>query len=305
MHSDIDTDTAALTDTTLPAPPKTRTNTELNLLVLRRYNPSIIQILQIAPFAVVYTFNPESGAWEKSGTEGTLFVCQLAPLEGSRSPRYNVVILNRKSLENFVAELKRGDDVEIADPYVILQVKKGEKVDIVGLWIFDDGMADGLGMGMRELVAGKIQECAYRAEENASSAVTEEEGGVDEQEVVEAYGTQNAGQVHQFGLDGSLETESSAPAVQPVQPEPAGQPMDLLRLFGKAPGQQQMSQQQPVPMPQFQQFQQLLQPPAFGSIPDTNFFRNSQSPAVQTQNQPPPQTQQNTLLNLFKSTTPG
>ena len=42
--------------------------------------------------------------------EGTLFVCQLS---GERHPRYNVAVLNRKSMDNFITELVSEEDIEI------------------------------------------------------------------------------------------------------------------------------------------------------------------------------------------------
>jgi hypothetical protein len=133
--SDYDeTDTAAFTDNAAAniAPPPSRTNTELNLLVLRRYCPDVERIVQIAPFAVVYSFSPDTQGWEKIGTEGTLFVCQLA---GASYSRYSVIILNRKSLDNFIVELVSAENVEITDSYVILQSPGEDGVDqIYGLF---------------------------------------------------------------------------------------------------------------------------------------------------------------------------
>ncbi len=78
LDSDLEPDTDAPTEPLTLAPPPSRSNTELNLTVLRRYVPSITQILSIAPFAVLYTFLPETQIWERCGVEGTLFICQLA-----------------------------------------------------------------------------------------------------------------------------------------------------------------------------------------------------------------------------------
>ena len=75
-----------------------------------------------------HDFSPETQQWEKSGIEGTLFVCQTT------GPRYNVVILNRKSLDNFITELKSGEDIEITEQYIILQVLgEGEAPSIFGV----------------------------------------------------------------------------------------------------------------------------------------------------------------------------
>ncbi|EMC96999.1 hypothetical protein BAUCODRAFT_48463, partial [Baudoinia panamericana UAMH 10762] len=133
--TDYDTDTVNPSDAapSLEAPP-VRTNTELNLTVLRRYSPDLEHILSIAPFAVLYTFSTESSQWEKCGIEGTLFVCQLAG-----TARYSAIILNRKSLDNFITDLVSADDVEITAEYVILQALNSEGTpQIYGIWIFED-----------------------------------------------------------------------------------------------------------------------------------------------------------------------
>ncbi|KEQ63772.1 PH domain-like protein, partial [Aureobasidium melanogenum CBS 110374] len=115
-----------------------RTNEELNLSVLQRHDPSVHQILSVAPFAVVYTFNPASSSWEKQGTEGTLFVCSLLPpVGGPQVERYSCIVLNRRGLENFSSELFSAESVQVTDDYVILQVEGEDgSANIYGLWIF-------------------------------------------------------------------------------------------------------------------------------------------------------------------------
>ena len=194
--SDYDTDTAALTDTGfLPAPPPpSRTNEELNLAVLRRHNPSIIGILSIAPYAVVYRFSATTSTWEKRGIEGTLFVVQLvsehlgyqdptAPEQGDISAaKFGVVVLNRRGLDNFEAELKSADDVEVTEEYVILQVtdepsdalqdgdeKQEQEPNIIGLWIFSEPPPSSTAQA-RLLNAQIIQECAKQAEISREAA---------------------------------------------------------------------------------------------------------------------------------------
>ncbi|EAW12837.1 Dcp1 family protein [Aspergillus clavatus NRRL 1] len=101
-------------------PPPLRSNEELNLSVLRRHNPSVNSILSLAPYAVVYLFNPTSRQWEKTGVEGSLFVCQL--VQGSLGEeRYSVFVLNRRGLNNFDILLTDGDNVELTEEYVIIK----------------------------------------------------------------------------------------------------------------------------------------------------------------------------------------
>lgn len=278
-HSDYDTD-AAVTDAAAPtmAPPPTRSNTELNLLVLRRYVPDIEAIIAIAPFAVVYHFSEAAGGWEKSGHEGTLFVCQLAADESGYA-RYNVVILNRKSLDNFIVELRSGEDVEITEEYVILQVQgeDGVLAGIYGLWLFEDGED---GTSTRTVVANAIQECAVRAEYASMGG----NGGPNGHQ-----------QVGEYNLDGAVED------VTPVQPpQHAGESIDLLSLFNKP----SVSPMQPAPLSAPQQ-QQPGQGARFASSADTDFFRTSASPVATAQPQHQASQQQNALLGLFKSAKKG
>ncbi|UNI17772.1 hypothetical protein JDV02_004092 [Purpureocillium takamizusanense] len=138
--SDYESDAAAMQASYAPPPP--RTNTELNLSVLQRYLPSIQGILSIAANAVIYTFDSSSESWDKSGIEGTLFVCAQnpAPEDASHRPRACVFVLNRRGLDNLVVDLARVSHVEIAGELVILRVvgdwEEGDKV--LGIWIHND-----------------------------------------------------------------------------------------------------------------------------------------------------------------------
>lgn len=163
--SDYESDANHLTDN--PIPPPARTNAELSLSVLKRHNPAIASILSIAPYAVVYVFSPTSQQWEKSGIEGTLFVCQLR-LSDTGAERYTVTLLNRRGLENFEAELLKGSDVEITEEYIILRVNDGEQ--IYGLWIFSEPEPSSTA-NTRAINAQIIHDCALRAEASTKSVI--------------------------------------------------------------------------------------------------------------------------------------
>ncbi|KAL1953822.1 hypothetical protein VTO42DRAFT_2117 [Malbranchea cinnamomea] len=151
-----------------------RTNEELNLAVLKRYDPEIATIISMAPYAVVYLFNTTTQLWEKEkvGIEGTLFVCELRPGELGEE-RYSVFVLNRRGMNNFEARLGSGDDVQLADPYVILRVDgkddhnqididglQGDgRESIYGLWIFSEPEPSSTAQ-IRELNSKIIKECA-------------------------------------------------------------------------------------------------------------------------------------------------
>ncbi|KFY37153.1 hypothetical protein V494_04881 [Pseudogymnoascus sp. VKM F-4513 (FW-928)] len=137
-------------------PPPTRTNTDLNLSVLRRYFPSTRTILSIAANAVVYAFSASTGQWEKSGIEGALFVCET-------ETGFVVVVLNRHGLENLVLDVKEVRDVEVTSEFLILRVPgEGEGEKVMGLWIHGDRD------DTREKNAGAEREAAFVADSGLS-----------------------------------------------------------------------------------------------------------------------------------------
>lgn len=251
-----DTDAAFLTDNNAgaaisAAPP--RTVEEMNHTVLRRYLPSLQHIVAKAPFAVLYTFSPDSGAWEKVGCEGGLFVCQLAAgsAGAGHGARFKLIILNRKGMDNFTTELISADDVEVTDEYVILQstTAAGEPV-IHGIWIFDDVDEHGQKTGRREMVCREIVAAAMRAQ------IAREEEGVAQQ----VGRGQSLNVMDLFGSSSRPQQERQSP---PPPAETRFTPMadtDFFRTTGTAPVAQPYQQQY-----QQQQHQQRA-PPAQQNI---------------------------------------
>lgn len=284
--SDYDTDTAAITDAAPAlAPPPKRTNTELNLQVLRRYVPSISAIVAIAPFAVVYTFTPDAQQWEKCGIEGTLFICQLTP------GRYVVFILNRKSLENLTVELLSADDVEVTQEYVILQSQtygptsdQGDAVTplIYGIWIFSDGGE--ATPSVRDVIAQTIVECSMRAQIAREAAAEADGEGANGYE----HPVPSAGQDDGYGMDGATRMQQQLDEEEAVV-QHRGKPLDLMQLFGSG-GLPSRPAAQPAPLnaahipPVCAQQRPSVAPAArFTATADTEFLHSTRSPAHQQQ----------------------
>ena len=146
----------------VPHPHIQRTDEELNLSVLRRHNPDVISLEYVAPYAVVYQFSPEMQQWEKSGIEGTAFVCGLLPTYASPE-RFEVTVLNRRGLENFKLELLSATNVEITEEYIILNSTEDGQPKVYGLWVFSEPPPSSTSHHRTD-VAHKIQECAERVE---------------------------------------------------------------------------------------------------------------------------------------------
>ncbi|KAI4726864.1 PH domain-like protein [Aureobasidium sp. EXF-10728] len=253
--SDYDTDTAYATDAMAslpqPAPIPARTNEELNLSVLQRHDPSVHQILSVAPFAVVYTFNPASTSWEKQGTEGTLFVCSLLPLVGGPPiERYSCIVLNRRGLENFSSELFSAESVQVTDDYVILQVEAEDgSTNIYGLWIFAE--EGGSTVQTRVVNALIIQECAKRAEDSrAAAAVADVEEDYVEEELPPSHQEQQS--QHQPPPPTIQHEHTPEPTRHDYDQQLPNQQVNLLHFFKN--GQQQQQQQRPALASPFQSY---------------------------------------------------
>ena len=270
--SDYESDVNYVSDA--PPPPPTRSNAELNLSVIRRHDPAITSILSIAPYAVVYIFSPASQQWEKSGIEGTMFVCQLSPSELG-AERYSVAVLNRRSLDNFRVELLDGSDVEITEDYVILQSNDEDgNPQVYGLWIFSEPPPSSTA-NSRAINAQIIQECAIQAETTRKMA------------------EQNIQANEPLGEEFEI-----------VESEPMERQLSLKELFG-----QQREQDDGWSVrshsPQIKQ-------PQFVPSADTDFFRTARRHVQPPQQQQPPATnsvQQSNhgrnLLDLFRTAGQG
>ncbi|OJJ41540.1 hypothetical protein ASPWEDRAFT_96890, partial [Aspergillus wentii DTO 134E9] len=221
----------------LPVPPPLRSNEELNLAVLRRHNPSVNSILSLAQYAVVYLFSPSTRQWEKSGTEGTLFVCQLAqgPLG---EERYSAFVLNRRGLNNFDIPLTDGENVEITEEYVILKTdynpeletpntinnynNNGNNADtskgirIYGLWIYSEPPPNSTAE-TRIINAQMIRECATHAGHSLKLA----------RERLEAA------QQNGLHVAAAAATTTAAPLEEVQSSVPMGRQVSLKDLFGQ------------------------------------------------------------------------
>ena len=173
--SDYESDSALAYLSDQPPPPQVqvppRTIDELNLSVLQRYNPSITAILSVAPYAVIYTFSPSpEPEWIKSGVEGSLFICQLQPGQLGED-RFTAIVLNRRGLENFEAELKEDETggVELTDDYIIVTSNVSGQPTALGIWVFSEGPGTSTAI-TRGLVAQFVKDRAVQAGQSRKAA---------------------------------------------------------------------------------------------------------------------------------------
>ena len=126
---------------TIIMPVLTDLTAQMNLSVLKRYSPQTTSVVTTASYAVVYIFNTATVTWDRLNIEGTLFIVALngacppsALMEKRKRHRrpqkqreptgpeeYQLIILNRRNLDNFIIPLTSPEDVESTDKFVILR----------------------------------------------------------------------------------------------------------------------------------------------------------------------------------------
>ncbi|DBA70584.1 hypothetical protein WJX79_007514 [Trebouxia sp. C0005] len=127
---------------------------QLNLSVLRRVDPDTEQVLATAGHVALYVFDTERKAWSRKDVEGSLFL-----LKRQTQPRFKIVILNKKSQDNFVEDVLGDFKFEVAPPYVLYRSKLDE---VIGVWFYDQNEC--------AMVAGLLQRitAAYAGQHSSS-----------------------------------------------------------------------------------------------------------------------------------------
>ena len=136
--SDYDTD-APQAMSSAPLPPAPRSTEELNLKVIRSHYSDVLSILHVGHHAVLYTFNFKEQKWDKADVEGSLFVCEMRPsVTTVGDERYSVIILNRRSVENFYMDIMGTDVDYLEGDFIIMQGDQEADQAVYGLWVFSE-----------------------------------------------------------------------------------------------------------------------------------------------------------------------
>lgn len=214
--------------------PPPRTKEELNLSVLRKWNPEVVSIMSIAPYATLYEWATSANEWQKSGLVGTLFICRLNQGRFGED-RYQAIVLNRSGLDNYQAELRKSErgGVVIAGDYVEITKEDPQTGEIKAnaLYIYSEEGASTAGSrkGNAELMvalanAAKISRDAAEAHAFGPAPVANVAPPAHNASAYYNPPPQPESQVEHVYIP---QQPSPAP---PVAPSPA-RPVDLLALF--------------------------------------------------------------------------
>ncbi|EKX47043.1 hypothetical protein GUITHDRAFT_152140 [Guillardia theta CCMP2712] len=86
--------------------------TAMNLTVLQRMDPEVMEVLEMSRHVVLYAFDCAGQSWSKLDVEGSMFVVR-------KRRAFSCIILNRSGLENFVQDIGTYTMVQIEGPYLM------------------------------------------------------------------------------------------------------------------------------------------------------------------------------------------
>ncbi|XP_074553918.1 mRNA-decapping enzyme 1B [Halichoeres trimaculatus] len=102
---------------------------EISLAALKRQDPYINTIVDVASQVALYTYNNRENEWEKTEVEGTLFIyTRLA------SPKHGFTIMNRLSMENLTEPITKDLDFQLQHPFLLY---RNARLVIHGIWFYD------------------------------------------------------------------------------------------------------------------------------------------------------------------------
>ncbi|XP_026401471.1 mRNA-decapping enzyme-like protein isoform X1 [Papaver somniferum] len=101
----------------------------LNLTVLQRIDPYVEEILITAAHVTFYKFNVELSRWSRKDVEGSPFV-----VKRNAQPRFQFIVMNRRSTENLVEDLLGEFEYEVQVPYLLYRNLAQE---VNGIWFYN------------------------------------------------------------------------------------------------------------------------------------------------------------------------
>ncbi|KAI3845051.1 hypothetical protein MKX03_021539 [Papaver bracteatum] len=101
----------------------------LNLTVLQRIDPYVEEVLITAAHVTFYEFNVELSQWSRKDVEGSLFV-----VKRNAQPRFQFIVMNRRSTENLVEDLLGEFEYEVQVPYLLY---RNSAQEVNGIWFYN------------------------------------------------------------------------------------------------------------------------------------------------------------------------
>lgn len=100
----------------------------MNKASIKRVDPYVKDILETATHVALYKFNTSSCEWEKTETEGALFIYSR-----NGEPFHSFMVMNRLNTDNVIEPIVKDFDCQMQNPFLLYRNSKSK---IFGIWFF-------------------------------------------------------------------------------------------------------------------------------------------------------------------------
>lgn len=101
----------------------------MSLTSIKRVDPYVKNVLATATHVALYLFNTTKNEWEKTETEGALFVYSR-----NGEPFHSIMVMNRLNRENLIEPIVKELDYQMQIPFLLYRNSKNK---IFGIWFFN------------------------------------------------------------------------------------------------------------------------------------------------------------------------
>lgn len=101
----------------------------MSLTSIKRVDPYVKNVLASATHVALYLFDTTKNEWEKTETEGALFVYSR-----NGEPYHSIMVMNRLNRENLIEPIVKDFDYQMQIPFLLYRNSKNK---IYGIWFFN------------------------------------------------------------------------------------------------------------------------------------------------------------------------
>lgn len=116
----------------------------VNLAVLKRIDPEVQEVIANASHVCLYHMPVNTQAWARKNVEGSLFL-----LKRRTEPRFQMLVMNKLSTDNYIETIHGGLELEINPPYLMYTHGNDE---IHGIWFYEVGDLETVGQFLKRIV---------------------------------------------------------------------------------------------------------------------------------------------------------
>ncbi|KRT78974.1 hypothetical protein AMK59_8034 [Oryctes borbonicus] len=101
----------------------------MSVTSIKRVDPYVKQILGTSTHVALYKFNPTANEWEKTDTEGALFLYSRNGV-----PYHSIMIMNRLNTNNLIEPIVKEFEYQMQAPFLLYRNSKSK---IFGIWFYN------------------------------------------------------------------------------------------------------------------------------------------------------------------------